>query len=183
MTKANTTGKPRADRGGVRLRRQVLEALIMAQADIARHLDLDRLSKAVVDTVQGLVGATHTTVGLVEDRFIVYRALAGPHVPAIRLAVDGESLSALAIRKRQLLRSDDTAADPRVDRTVAQQMGARSMIAAPMVVEGQPLGVLNAFARSPRAFTPSRVRVLELITPFVADAFSRALLFSTIAGR
>jgi GAF domain-containing protein len=155
----------------------------MAQADIARHLDLDLLSKAVVDTVQGLVGATHTTVGLVEDQFIVYRALAGPLVPAVRLAVDGDSLSALAMRKRQLLRSDDTAADPRVDRAVAQQMGARSMVAAPLVVEGQPLGVLNAFARSPKAFTPARMRVLELITPFVADAFSRALLVRVSTGR
>jgi GAF domain-containing protein len=185
-TVAEWTTDSQTGRGGGRLPPQTLEALVTAQADIARHLELDALASAVVDAVQGLLGATHVTLGLVEAGVIVYRAATGPQVPSVRLprlSLDGQSLSALAIRKGQLLRSDDTRVDPRVDQAAVRQLGALSMLAAPLSGEPGRFGVLNAFSASPNAFTPERVRVMELIAPFAGDAVLRAFRFGAHAAR
>jgi GAF domain-containing protein len=57
------------------------------------------------------------------------------------------------------------------------------MLAAPLRGDAGRFGVLNAFSASPSAFTPERVRVMELVAPFAGDAVLRALRFGARAAR
>ncbi len=78
------------------------------------------------------------------------------------------------MRTRQLLVSQDTETDDRVDREVCRRVNARSMVVVPLRHRDRSQGVLKVVSADPHAFSAADVRLLEQLAEFIASALSRA---------
>jgi diguanylate cyclase (GGDEF)-like protein len=133
--------------------RRLLE-IIQAQGEIAAGaLDQDRAMQVIVKRVPELVGADGALIASPDGDRLVYRAGSGvdPRVIGREYPRDA-SLSGRALARREVLISDDTQADARVDTEVCRRLRARSLLCAPLVHLGEELGSLTAFARRAGAF-------------------------------
>lgn len=112
-----------------------LSAIVESQQAIAAAgLDTDAVMAEIVQRAHTLTGAESAVVELAEGSHMVYAAVCGgasPHL-GLRLNIHG-SISGLSYRTRQVLRSDDTDEDDRVDRAACRAVGARSMVVVPLV--------------------------------------------------
>ena len=106
---------------------------------------------------------------------ISYRALAEP-APHETHRPLGDGLASWIVREKRSLRIDDAVTDAAalpfhphmVDSAV------RSVIAAPLLVEGRVIGVLSAQSRRPRAYDDHRLSVLATIAQQTAVAVENA---------
>src|SRR5262249_28959438 len=110
-----------------------LRAIIRTQTEIAASdLDLPAVMRLIAERAQEPTGARAGVIELAEGEEMVYAVTTGEATPYLgtRLRVDA-SLSGLCVREGRVLRSDDTADDPRVDAEATRRVNARSMLCAP----------------------------------------------------
>jgi len=140
-------------------------------ADLAAALQLVALR------AQSLVRASGAAIALAtgDSNFMECRASAGPDAPPVgaRLQV-GSGFSGECVKTGSLLRCDDTELDSRVDRESCRALGLRSILAAPVLVGGRSVGILEAFSSQPNTFTESDGRVLQRLSETILDALNRA---------
>ncbi|MDN5697049.1 MAG: PAS domain S-box protein [Rubrobacter sp.] len=156
-----------------------LLSIVAIQQEIATaKLVLGAVMELVAERMPALAGADGAAVELVEGDELVYRAASGmlaSHL-GMRLKIDA-SISGLSIRTGQLLRSDDTEADERVDREVCKKIGARSMIVVPLDHDRATVGVLKVSSAQPGAFGEEEVYTLQLMTALIAAGMSHTAQF------
>ena len=118
-------------------------------------------------------------IEIADGEEMVYRVATGEATPflGVRLKM-ASSLSGLCIAEGQVLRSDDTSSDPRVDAEACRRVNARSMLCVPLVHRRETVGVLKVY--SPRAsnFIDADVETLELLSDLIAAHMSHAKLFA-----
>jgi sugar diacid utilization regulator len=61
-------------------------------------------------------------------------------------------------------------------RALAAEFGYRSMVSAPLVVQGEVLGVLNGYAHEPRELTPTQLQTVETLASQAALALRMTML-------
>jgi len=166
------------------LPRETLKAIIRTQTEIAAESSLERVMAVVCAEARALTGATAAVVELAEGDDMVYRAATGTAAPfvGLRIARAG-SLSGLCVHEGRALRSDDTAADARVDREACRKVGVRSMVVVPLRDARRPVGAVKVCAPDPGAFTDMESEILEVLAGFVSQAIVRAELFDATARR
>jgi K+-sensing histidine kinase KdpD len=96
---------------------------------------------------------------------------------ALRIA-PGHGLEGTVFASAKPLRTDNYAADVRVDRNSVAAPGAVSALAVPIVLEGMVEGVLGVDNRTPRPFTDRDQRLLTSLADHAAVAVRNARLFS-----
>jgi diguanylate cyclase (GGDEF)-like protein len=74
----------------------------------------------------------------------------------------------------------DSEQDPRVDREHCREVGARSMVAVPLVHDGAVHGVLEVRSPEPEAFAEEHVRVLTALADLIGSALARAELLERL---
>ena len=79
------------------------------------------------------------------------------------------SLASLAAVTGEPVYASDTQGDPRVDRRAAEQLGARSLICAPLYRDSQVVGVLSILGSSPDAFDEVAIETTRLMAEFVSS--------------
>jgi EAL domain-containing protein (putative c-di-GMP-specific phosphodiesterase class I) len=145
------------------------------------YFDPLALMQRVADQALGLVrGAEGSLVGLLGDGYITYVCGSGylSGSLGVRTAVES-SIGGLSAMSGQVLRCDDTEADPRVDREVCRRLGTRSAVCVPLSRGAQVSGVLAVGSRRPFMFDDGDVSVLEdmaeliSVTVGVAEDWSR----------
>jgi len=157
-----------------------LRAIIQTQTEIAAtDLDLDAIMKLIASRGQELTGATAGVIEIAEGDEMVYRVTTGEATPflGVRLKM-ASSLSGLCVAEGQVLRSDDTSADSRVDAEACRRVSARSMLCVPLVHQDQTIGVLKVYSPRPNNFSDSDVETLELLSALIAAHMSHANLFT-----
>lgn len=126
-------------------------------------------------TLQLMGPARGVMVGLVDGDEITYVAGAGNQQGLEGTRVQMErSLSGLSIRTAEVLRSDDTEDDARVDRDACRRHFVRSLMCVPLMREGNAVGVLAVNAPEPSAFTDEDVMTLTQLASFLAVAIGSA---------
>ena len=127
--------------------------------------------RLICERAQSLTGADTVLIALFEGSELVCRAAAGPTpVPqGIRLDLRSSFLNA-ALDSGQILRSDDTNADVRVEYDFARQYAAKSTVVVPLQGRLQRLGILQALSASPWAFTDQDIRCFDLFAELVLSA-------------
>lgn len=166
-------------------RRKDLEKVVDLQREVvAGSLDLQRVRQRVVEAAQQISGSDAAVVEEAEGDEMVYRAVAGKAEGSLglRLAIEG-SLSGLCFRKREILRSDDTREDPRVNREAAQRVGFRSGILVPLVHDRQCYGVLKVYSSQASAFSNDDQQLLEIASGILAAALFSAASFEHEVNR
>lgn len=139
--------------------------------------DLAGALQLIAERAQTLVRSSGAAIALADadPDFMVCRASSGPDAPPVgaRLHV-GSGFSGQCVRDAAVLRCDDTEDDPRVDAESCRAMGIRSILAAPIRANEKSIGLIEAFAAQPNAFSEADEKVLQRFAETVVDAANRA---------
>ncbi|MFV5213424.1 sensor domain-containing diguanylate cyclase [Azonexus caeni] len=154
---------------------QLLEINALQTAIIKLGPDLGAVLSLVVDTIVPLIAADGAVIELAEGDEMVYRAASGIGAAHLGLRLQREgSLSGACIAIGKTLRSDDTDADPRVDREACRRVGLRSMLVLPLIYREQAIGVLKAMSITPKGFSAADETLLNLLSESVSAAMYHA---------
>jgi diguanylate cyclase (GGDEF)-like protein len=156
-----------------------LRAIIQTQTEIAASdLDSERVMQLIAERAQELTGASAGVIELAEGDRMVYRVTTGEATPYLGTSLDANaSLSGLCVCEGEVLRSDNTTDDPRVDAEACRRVNALAMICVPLVHDAETVGVLKVYAPNPHHFDDSDVEALELLSQLIAARISHANLY------
>ncbi len=162
-----------------------LSRLVATQAAIAvSAFDLDKVMNTVVDEARTLTDAAAAVIELPDGSELVYRAVSGTAADyyGTRLP-QATSLSGRALASGETLVCYDSEQDPRVDRELCRQVGARSLVVVPLIHDGHTHGVLKVYGPTPEGFTDAHVRVLSALADIVGGALAQAELLERLQGQ
>jgi signal transduction histidine kinase len=157
------------------------EIVATQEAVSTAAFNLDAVMHEVVERSRGLTGADAAVLELVDGDEMVYRAVAGTaeaHL-GLRLRVE-TSLSGLCARTGEIIYSEDTEFDPRVDRNATRAVGARSMLVVPLRHRAQLPYVLKVYSGRTDAFGEREEHVLRMLAASLAAAVERAELMGVL---
>ena len=137
------------------------------------RLNLPAALRLIVERARRLTRAEAAAVALVDGMHLLYRATSGHCADEVGSRTKLTSaLAARCLRNGVLVQSPDTNADKNLDGDLCWRKGVRSLIAAPVLHEGKPVGILELRFASPKAFQEEDVRTCELMAGLVALALS-----------
>jgi hypothetical protein len=139
------------------------------------QLDLEPAISVIAERAQSLTGASGSAIGLQWGQEVVCSARAGRTAPdlGVRLQTDS-GLSGECLRSGQILRCDDTEDHPSVERSVAQWLGVRSILVAPLQHFRRTLGIFEVLSTEAFAFDDLAVANLQMLAGFMVAAIARA---------
>jgi putative methionine-R-sulfoxide reductase with GAF domain len=150
--------------------------VVQRQAE-ALGADLPGALKLIVERAQSLLRASGVAIALSEqDRDVmVCRASSGDSAPPVgtRLHV-GSGFSGECVKTGRMLRCDDAEVDARVDPETCRALGIRSIVAAPVRLNDQSIGLIEAFSPDANCFSEVDGRVLLRLADAVLAATNRA---------
>lgn len=161
----------------------VLMEIIRTQAEIAKFgLDLGNLMEFIANRVKDMTQAGAAIIEVAEGEEMVYRAASGTARPELGLRLRRKgSLSGLCVDSGQILSCDDAETDDRVDREACRKVGLRSMVVAPLIHNGTPVGALKIASPIVAKFGAEDIQILELMSDLIAAAMFHAARYETDA--
>jgi diguanylate cyclase len=160
-----------------------LRAIIRTQTEIAASdLDPEAIMQLIAERAQDLTHASAGLIELVEGDEMVYAVTTGEATPYLGMRLKAAtSMSGLCVRESEVLRSDDTSDDPRVDGVACKRVSAASMICVPLAHKAETVGVLKVYSPEPHHFDEADVEALELLSELIAAHLSHANLYEAEA--
>jgi N-acetylmuramoyl-L-alanine amidase len=132
---------------------------------------LDEVLQLVAERALTMIGADGVAIALAAQDAIICCASAGSIAPDHGMSVDPNSgFSGACLVSGQIVRCDDTEADPRVNPHACRGLGARSMVAVPLSAKKTVIGLVEAFSTEPYGFNDSDVRSLSLLAELILAA-------------
>lgn len=136
-----------------------------------------RALQLIAERSQSLVRASGAAIALADGDpdSVICCATSGSDAPPIgaRLKV-GTGFSGECVKRSQPLRCDDSETDKRVDAASCRALGIRSLLAAPIRVGENAVGLIEAFSPQPHAFSDADSTVLQRLADTVIEAAHRA---------
>lgn len=158
-----------------------LNEIIATQYMLAKAvLDLDAFIELVVSRMALLTAAHGVVVELREGDELINKAATGSEalLPGMRQVMQN-SLSGLCMESRDVLMSHDTENDPRVNLDLCRKINARSMVVAPLIHAGTPIGVLKIIGAQPHAFGERDIQTLQLMAGLIGAAIGHQTDYET----
>jgi putative methionine-R-sulfoxide reductase with GAF domain len=122
----------------------------------------------VREIVQQVLQATHATsaaFGRCLQGRLICEATAGDSASEIRAMINtGSGFTGLCAASGTMQSCGNTVFDSRADAEVCRRLGVRAVIVVPLAHEGQLIGLLAVFSRSPYAFGMRDVQALQDLT-------------------
>lgn len=158
------------------LERRSLTALVEIQSFFARQgSDLSRGMQLIADHALRVAGASGVSLGLLRLHELVYLAGSGTAAKDVGRRVPAVlSASAEEQTKREILRVENAAIDPRIQAEICRQFGAMSLLMLPIYKKHELAGVLQVLFEAPHAFEEHEVRVYRLMVGALEEAMLRA---------
>jgi len=156
-----------------------LNQIIMTQARLAEaSFDLKTFLDLVVHQMQNLTPATGVVIELVDGKDMVYQAATGSVAQYIGLRLPiGNSISGLCVHNHEILQSNDTERDPRVNLAACRKIQARSLVVAPLFHNGNAVGVLKILSKKPKTFGKQHIQTLQLMAGFIGSALAHQITY------
>jgi hypothetical protein len=168
----------------------LLAALAAVQKEVASFgNNLDAALQLVVERAQAFTLSTGAAIALApahgqlpadmqfddcDGSYMICRASSGSGVPRAGAQLHvGSGFSGECVRSGRLLRCDDSESDRYVDRESCRLLGIRSMLAAPIRLGTEVIGILEVFSPLPNAFNESDSTVLQRLAETVVVALNR----------
>lgn len=155
----------------------LLSRLVEVHAELAALADrgeVEEVMSRIATRGQELSGAAGAALGLIERGEVVCRASTGSLSRAVGEKLVEASLWSRSAQAPQVMRSDDTELDARVDRATWRRLGARSLVMAPLLCGERVRGVLFVLSPRPGAFGEGEERRVSLLArgggPLLAHA-------------
>ena len=160
-----------------------LQTLIEIDARInSSYSDVNALLVYILESAMRLVECESSSLLLVQEdgrlHFVV--ALGPKGAEAQNILVEKNSIAGWVVENNQPLISNNVSADPRFNNEVQRRTGyvTRKMIAIPMRVKGQCLGVIELINKTgARNFNDDDLLILELLSNQAAIAYSNAYTY------
>ncbi|HEX6212297.1 MAG TPA: GAF domain-containing protein [Methylomirabilota bacterium] len=180
----------RLDAHGQRRRREA-EALAAVGQALAYSLNPHVVAQLIADSVIALLDARDGAVYRLEPATgeLIAIAFAGRQVdsPVPLVLPPGAGLAGRAVLERRLLSTRNALDDPRVVypevlRERFQRLDLEAVMAAPLLVNGEPIGALGVAAGRATAFDDEARRLLEAFADQAAIALNNARLFAAERG-
>ena len=164
---------------------RTLSVLRKVYAVLAGEPDLDKTLRHVVDEVADALAADVCAFLLHDETANELVTQTGAH----GLPIDDEPLlyrvrlddpltsSGRVFLMKEPFLSDDAQNDPAVNPRYARLWGYRSLIVAPLVVDGRSIGVLRVGRRQPNTFTQDHLRLAVLVAEHAAVVIANARLY------
>ncbi|BDG03040.1 GAF domain-containing protein [Anaeromyxobacter oryzae] len=156
---------------------------------VAGSLDLDRVLSAGVEAARRLLGATRGIV-LLYDPVRVELRVAAATDRSVEAYADSAAIlrqggvSWRAIQERRPIVLNDAAASPELNPEVRRRYAPRSLVAAPLLLRGEPLGVLLVVeTERTRRFEDAEVERVTAVANQLAVAIENARLYQEARGR
>jgi PAS domain S-box-containing protein len=162
--------------------RQLVALEHMGQTVVA-SLDLAVVLRRVIEEISSLLGAEGVSVLLIEDRNELVFAATDSHNAELigqRMPI-GAGIAGEVIRTGQSARVNDSAGQTRIYRDIDQSIGFRteSLLAVPLNLRGEIMGVMEAVHTQAGAFSSDDLRLLEAAATWATVAITNARLFET----
>jgi signal transduction histidine kinase len=153
--------------------------LLVTEVGLA-HLRLDDLLAALLARTRDALDADTCAVLLLDEAGVelVARAAVGLEEEVergVRVPVGRGFAGRIAADRRPVVVEDVDHAD--LVNPLLREKGVRSLVGAPLIVEGRVLGVLHVGTLTPRHFHEADVELLQLVADRVAIAIEHARLF------
>lgn len=154
-----------------------LRQMIDAHSILGFHnFNLQTFMDDIVARVLIITPATGAVVELIENDDMVYKAVSGTVSAYANYRIKREgSLSGLCVKHRQIMISDDTSNDVRVNADACKKVSASSMVIVPLVQRGNVVGVLKALSVQTHAFKDEDLQTLQLIAGLLGGALGQEL--------
>ncbi len=164
------------------------ETLLRILTEVSASLDLDRALNRTLALLNDAIGAEQGSVLMInqQDGSISYRAGYGYVTPIMTEGAKptslkvGEGLAGWVIKNRQSVRIPDVRKDKRWIKLPLSTPLHRSVVAAPLVVGEEVIGVIMVFHRKVDYFTPEHMNLVQAIGSQVAVAINNAQLYELI---
>ncbi len=162
---------------------RTLKLLSHLSQEFSSILDLDELLRHIADSVKTIIRYDAFSVLLVDEKQQCLR-----HRFSIRydrrVLLDniplGKGITGAAVASREVVRSDNTLADPRY---IPSHTDVRSEVAVPLIVHDRVVGVMDIESDHYGWFKDEHVRTLSLLAPQIASSVENARLYGEIAER
>lgn len=137
--------------------------------------NVDAALSLLVERAQALTRASGAAIALAQGSEMVCRASSGDAPPlGARLQI-GSGFSGACVRTAKLQRCDDAETHPLVDRETCRHLGIRSMIAAPIIVNGVVIGLLEVFSPTAYSFQEGDAAALSRLSEMIGRTVSAPL--------
>ncbi len=160
-----------------------LAALEHMGQTVVASLDLAVVLSRVIKEISSLLGAEGVSVLLIEDQDdLVFAATDGNNTGLIgRRMPSGAGIAGEVVRTGQSVRVHDSASQARIYRDIDQAIGFRteSLLAVPLNLRGEIIGVMEAVHTQPGAFSNDDLHLLEAAATWATVAITNARLFET----
>ncbi len=153
-----------------------LRTIVRTQTEIAAcELDLLATMQLIAERGQELTRASGAVVEIAEGEETIYEVTAGEATPYLGMRLEqSETLSGLCLAEGRVLRSDDTAVDPRVDAEMSRLVNAGSVVCLPLLHRREAVGVLKVYSGLARNFDDDDVELLELLADHISASIAHA---------
>lgn len=163
---------------------QALRAMVEIGAELAATLDSERLIARILQICLDLTRSEACSLILIGEggNDLYFKGSIGARaeeVRQVRFPFDEHSVAGYSIKHRKSMRINDVDVDPRHNKDVdkAVDFRTRSLLAVPVLWQGEPLGVLEAVNKlENRRFTETDQKYLELLASQAAVALSNSVL-------
>lgn len=154
-----------------------LNSLINTQERLNEvNFNLESFMNMAVQQIHFLTHATGVAIELAEGNDIVCCAATGSIKKFLGKNIDkNNGISALSMSTHQIIRSDDTESDARINAEECRQLDARSLIVAPLFYEGNPVGAIKIISNQLNAFNEIDIQILRVIDGLVSSAIARQI--------
>jgi TonB family protein len=143
--------------------------------ELSADLALEIVLNEIVEQACLATGAGGAAIVLKRGGEWICRARAGDSAPQLGARLDTEAgLSGACVKTQEVQRCDDAQADPRADMEACRNLGVRSVIIFPLLLNDELAGVFEVFSSRPAAFGERDERTLEALSQRVLKNLRRA---------
>ena len=165
----------------INARRREIEALYKADEDLYRHLELDQVLQALVDTAVEILKADKGSLLCwdEEKQNLVIRAAHNfsPETVAETCIPRGSGVVGQVTSTGETIAIEDAKVDPRVTLTIVDAENIRSFIQVPIKTGDEVFGVFSADYAQPRTFSDDEKRLLMSLAQRAAVAIQNAQIY------
>ncbi len=164
-----------------------LTALYQLSERISTAASLTEALDSILDIVRDIVWYDESFIATADyERNIMSvqacRGIACEEMRRAEIPLDEDGLMSWAIRERKALVSPDISKDPRFAQPQVSGGTIRSLMAIPLIVHDEVVGVLSVHGYAPNLYTEDNVRVLSVIASQAAALYKELEALSALAN-
>jgi len=153
------------------------EPVLVAYGNYAPHPEqrsnLEKMLQVCCDAARQITQAVAAAIAVAQGPELVYVAMSGELVWSIGARFNAESgFPGACVKSRIVFLSNHALTDPRVDPSVRRR-SIKSLIAVPMVENGEVVGFFEVLSRNENAFNVTHIVSLQFMANLVGQALSQ----------